>query len=377
MAIYDVSGNPLNPFTELEMRANALGMRYVPDSVGKLNVVKRARQLTDIKWTPAADIPRISRFDNDADENTGVFEDVFRTGVEYTGIPYTSAKGTNVSRYGYTRLTVGSFIGIDTFATSVANADSFLCKESTYDSSISLAGMYGSTCCGLVSYAIDIPWTSTENFGTLITNGTLVSKGLASDINNFDVADVLVDTTTHVALITDIIKDEDGNIEFIEVSENTTHGAYNPSVEGSQYGGHARRMGWALADFVDFFGGYTVCSYRDVDSVDYTPSEFVNVGDTFDRFISPDYPCLPYMGENFAYKAGYIYNSDILIASEYFSELDVYKDGTLLNTYPITSGMKKITVGFSATGEYEAFLCNRTNGTITAQSKSCHWSVIA
>lgn len=370
--LYDVNGNAL--VTEFP-----IGLHQMPENDGVLNVIKRARQLSDIKWTPAVNIPRINRYDNDGRPYTERFNDVFTAGVEYTGVPYSSAKGTKVERWGYTRLTTGSFIGMDTFATCVANADSFVSKESAINSSISLASMYGCTCCGFVSYAIDVPWTSSENFAGLISNGTLISKGLVSNASydDFALADVLVNTEVHIALISDIISDEDGTIRYIEVAESTTHGGINPNIQGGQYGGHARRKGWAFSDFVNFFGDFTLCTRKNISTITYTPSPFVNVGDEFDMDTIPAYPCVPYMGENFAYKYGKIYNSDILIASDYFSELDVYKDGTLFNTFAVASETSKISVGFSAKGNYEAFLCNKSGSTITGKSKSCHWSVIS
>ena len=371
MSVYDIDGN------KVVTDGPPIGLHTIPDNEGVLNTIKRARQLTDVKWTPAVDIPRLTRYSNYASAPNELYQDKFEAGVEYTGIPYTSAKGAKVERYGYTRVVTGCFTGIDTFVTSAANADSFFCEESTYDTSIMLGAMYGSTCCGLVSYAIDIPWTNTENFGGLITNGTLASKGTVSSSVNYELGDILLKTTSHVAIITDISKDNDGDIVFIEVSENTTGGAINPSNLGGQYGGHARRFGWALSDFLRQFNGYTVCKYGNISTVTYTPSEYVNVGDELEMRPPTDYPCLPYMGENFVYKAGHIYSSDILIASDDFDYLAVYKDGSLFNTFTINSATK-ISTNFTAAGDYEAFLYDSSDGTVsnlTARTISCHWTV--
>lgn len=367
--LYDINGNEL-------VSEFPIGLHQMPENEGVLNVIKRARQLTDVKWTPAVDIPRRCRDDNESFADTTGFRDVFLAGVEYTGIPYTSSKGALVERWGYTRVTTGCYTGVDTLVTAAANPDSVFCKESTYNTSIAMYAYYGCTCCGFVSYALNIPWTNTENFANLISNGKLISKGLVTASSNLELADVLWNADVHVAMITDIIKDNDGNVKYIEVSENTTHGAMNPDHQGSQFGGHARRFGWSFTDFVTKYATFTLCKYRDIASVPFTPSKFINVGDAIDMPTDANFPCVPYMGENFPYKSGYIYNSDILIATDNYSELDVYKDGTLFNTFAVASGTNKISVGFSAKGNYEAFLCNKSSGNITERSNSCHWRVV-
>ena len=103
----------------------------------------------------------------------------------------------------------------------------------------------------------------------------------------------------------------------------------------------------------------------------------MNVGDEFNMQKPTNYPCLPYMGEGFVYKVGYVYNSDILIKCTIFDHLHVYKDGALFNTFEITPETTKITVGFTDAGEYKAFLCNVTDGNIINQTMPCHWSVTA
>ena len=355
-----------------------IGLHVMPANEGVLNVIRRARQFTDIKWTPAVDLPRICRFESEGTNYT--YEGVFKAGKQYTGMPYSSAKGTKVSRYGYTRMIPGLHISFDSFMTAIENSGTFVSEESTYNESNLLSTMYGSTCCGLVSYALGIEWTSTADFGTLINNGTLVSKGTISslfDDNLVSLGDTIVNAQVHVAIVTDIIKDESGNVTFIEVSENVIAGGLlNPSEDGGMYGGHARRKGWSTEEFNQHFNGYILANYPAISLVTYTPIPYVNTGDEFNMEKPTNYPCLPYMGEGFAYKSGNIYNSDILIkCASLFTHLYVYKDGDLFNTFAINDDTQKVTVGFSETGDYEAFLCNVSNGSITNQTMPCHWSV--
>jgi hypothetical protein len=90
--------------------------------------------------------------------------------------------------------------------------------------------------------------------------------------------------------------------------------------------------------------------------------------------------CLPYMGNGFVYKSGYIVNSNILIIAKGFDKLRVVKDGVNWNSdgqggyYDIT-GKEQIEVGFTEVGEYTAYLCNVLNGAEIKKSKSCKWTV--
>ncbi len=352
-----------------------IGLHVDPEAEGVLNIIRRARQYTDIEWTPAVDLPRIVRFRSDGTSYRS--EGVFKAGVKYKGIPYSSAKGAAVTPFGYSRFIPGIHIGFDTFMTAIESENSIVSKESEYDEGILLSTVYGSTCCGMISYALGLPWTSTADFNDMIGNG-LTSKGVLSsvfDVNTLALADVLV-SPDHVALITDIALDAGGNVAFIEVSENTTVGGLmNPDTKDGEYGGHAWRHGWAAADFLNYYDGYTVGQYTGRRTVTYTPTPYVNTGDELDRQQPADLPCVPYMGENFAYKTGNVYNTKILIRTTGFAYLYVYKDGSLFNTFPVTAGTEYVTAGFSAAGTYSALLCNVSGGIIQNQTAACHWTV--
>ena len=89
MSVYDVNGNPLAGTSELETAAQKLGLHLMPNSLGELNMVRRARQFTDIKWTPSANVKRRSYAEKDASGGSTLgFQDTFLSGTEYKGIPY-------------------------------------------------------------------------------------------------------------------------------------------------------------------------------------------------------------------------------------------------------------------------------------------------
>ena len=352
-----------------------LGLHVPPESDGILNIIRRARQYTDIRWTPAVDLPRVCRM---AGEDNPIFEGVFKAGTEYIGIPYSSAKGTKIENYGYTRMIPGIHISFDSFVTAIENAGTFVSTESEYNETNRLSTLYGSTCCGMVSYALGMTWHSTEAFNQMV-GSELPTRGDVNsefDINLLSLADLLI-ASTHTAIVTDLVKDSNGNTVFVEVSEDTIIGdMLNNTPEGDQYGGHAIRKGWSIADFKDHFNGFSVCYYPSAGTVAYSPSKYVNVGDELNMRPSSNMACMPYMGEGFEYKNGYIYNSDILVNTSEYGYLQVYKDGELYNTYEIPANATKITTNFTGQGNYYAFLCNMSGTEITNRSAKCHWAVI-
>ena len=60
----------------------------LPDTPGKSNVIARAVQLTDIRWTPVGDVPTYT---------VAAGKTVHKAFVEVTGLPYSSTEPTDTS----------------------------------------------------------------------------------------------------------------------------------------------------------------------------------------------------------------------------------------------------------------------------------------
>ena len=365
----------------VEATSIPLGLHTMPKNNGVLNVIKRCRQLTDIKWTPKFDIPRKSALEGVGDGRS--FEDVFKAGVEYTGIPYSRANISS-AKYGYENFFVGFDIDIDTFMTAVRNENSPVAIESKYSEGNNRASFYGCVCSALASYAYNLPsYRETVNLPSA-SGMNLIGKlwnedGTSLDANLIELGDMVIYAGNHVIVVTDLIKDENGNTIYIEESEATTVGNADWDTKGSQYGGVCRRVGFTVEEFYQKFKSYSVYRYSKISSVPYTPSKFVNVGDELKMACHADMPCIPYMGNGFKYKVGYIYNSDLLIKSSGFTHVRVLKDGEPWNSdgttnyYEITG--EKITLGFTEQGEYSAYLCIVEGEVEKVESKHCYWSV--
>ena len=351
-----------------------------------MNVIKRCRQCTDIKWTPAVDLPRLMRVqtgypveDTVTDE---LYEGVFKAGTEYTGIPY--GRANDMGDYGYSYGYYGRDITPETFITSVVNPNSMLCKESHFNKADKETTRYALVCSAMTCYALNTSnYYATANIpdipglnliGKINDNGDRINDGA------FQLGRVLNETGVHTAIITDVIRNTTGDVVYVELSEATLKGIADKNYADGQNGGLCIRRGWTIEEIYTIWGDYEIYDYAYIANVPYTASPFVNVGDEFDRFRITHSPCMPYPGEGFKYKSGSIPNTDIIISPNLgFDYLRVFKDGTEISGSPfaVTSQTEKVSVGFSETGDYTAYLCKMSSGHDTKVSYPCHWSVVS
>ena len=361
-------------------RSIPLGLHTMPENEGVLNLIRRCRQLTDIKWTPAVDLPRLLWNDDD------YYEGVFKQGVEYTGIPYGRCV-TYKSVYGKETTYVGSEIDYSTFVTAVSNPDSMICQESAYSHSDHRSVPYASVCSSLVCHALNVPYVDTSGISGisgLQNKGKIVNNGARMDLKTLKLGDVLNYSGYHVMVITDIITDDDGEVTYIEISEATPAGNDNRSVLDGQLGGLCRRIGYDSEAFYSRCKSYTVYRYLNIASIPYTKSAYVNVGDELDMKPYIHYPCMPYEGEGFIYESGHIPESKIKLlidchdtnGDNIYSHISIFKDGTELSGSPIALSAQQtyIEVMEIGAGEYTAYLSKIVDGS-TVKSLSCHWSV--
>lgn len=381
MSVYDIDGNVLDSVSQLTLDAKALGLHLMPANRGELNMVKRARQFTDILWTPSATIKRRNYAEcNAANASTYGWQDVFLAGVTYKGIPYSHGYYNGAFRnYGM----VGYQVSLDAFATSVQFADSYFSTEDVYNTTTSVYTPYGASCdtLGCYSMGLDTWYGSDGGYQTLVDNGTIILKfsgtDIASHIADIHLGDIMWKRAVHVAVITDVVIEDDGTV-YIEVSEATTTGAGVAGEMGGEKGGVCRRELWSIPEFLIRFPSYNIYRYRDVEGVTYKQNAFVRLaGEGELHNVRSNIPLMPIMGHNFNYLSGHIPSTAILIKTNDYAYMAIIKDGSLFNTFSINNA-SYIQGGFSATGDYEAYLYNSTDGTIantTNRSVSCKWKV--
>ena len=242
-------------------------------------------------------------------------------------------------------------------------------SEASYDSS-----PYGDVCTALVNYAVDGP-TPLRGITNFFNTSDNVYRNTGKYIRNTALNEICIGdflyTSAHVIIITDLMRDANGNVTHVEMSEETTVGNGNNTVLGTQFGGVARRKMWDANEFKTTYGAYARYRRTTFYGIPYTRSKYVNTGNEGDMETIVDYPCIPYLGEGAIYKSGYIHNSKICIGANGFTSLIVKKNGEDFGTFDVT-GLTEVSVGFADIGSYEAYL-SKTGGVVT---KACHWTVV-
>ena len=199
-------------------------------------VILRSRQLTDIKWTPLRDVPTY-------DQRLG--QTVLPAGGELVGLPYASTEKTD--RF------IAENLSIESFFTLVSNPDSKLYQpgHAAYN-----ASNYGIVCNGLVRYAFGlIERVNTKNWFSIPGMRLVKAKG-EYKVDEIELCDVLYaygEGRNHVSLITDIIKNENGEIVFVEVSE-----AVRPLC---------KRVAYTPEEFYKEFNLFSLSRYDLIDTV--------------------------------------------------------------------------------------------------------------
>ena len=212
-------------------------------SQGQQNIVKRARQMTQIQWTPKKDI---------IGWGGGL---TYRAGVTYTGLPY--GQPVNASYVPWST-------SLEGFLAAVDNPNSLM--YTSYSSYNQRAPYYSIDCSAFVSWAWGL--SSRRTTATIPNSATAIST---TSYANAQVGDCLNKSNDHVVLITDIDYDDSGNIICIEISESTVVAATNYCCQVVRYG---EGGSYSLSYFTSkYFGaGYTLYRSKTRDSVTYTHS---------------------------------------------------------------------------------------------------------
>lgn len=237
------------------------------------NIVLRGRQMAEVKWTPLS--KRYSWGGNDSSyvsNNSSWGSKVtatdgsttygyFAAGKTYEGVPYSQAVYT-----GY----VGWSISIDGFVQAVNNSSSkFYSGYSEYSRT---APYYGSDCSGFVSWAWDL--SSRCTCSSLLNYSTYIGKSLSS----LQIGDCLNNPNSHVVLITDIGYDANGNVNAVEITEETPC-KMRVTCYGELFPGKTYQYTGTLSYLERYYfnGGYAIYRRSSSRSVSFTESSAVNL----------------------------------------------------------------------------------------------------
>lgn len=339
-----------------------IGLHVMPETVGVLNCIKRARQLTDVRWKPAATIPRVALVDGNVySKSRTYYDDIFRQGEDYIGVPY--------SQQNY----IGNRYSLDALVTSSAVPEGIMCVESHRDNYYA-AAYYGTVCTSLVSYALQIPIVRSADYDKipdLVKQYDLITNGVRHSLSNLKLCDVLV-RPTHVAIITDLVYDSYGTLVSIEVSESSMHGSTIVTHDGGPVGGLCRRKMRTVDEFFGWYGEFAIYRYRHLDYIKYRPNPYSPMADEGDPVRYDLLAVMPYGGNKCRYNIDDVSDVTLLIMTSGYSHVRVLRDGEQVGLLPIDGST--LTVPLSATGVYSAYLCTLdSGGEDGSASQPCSW----
>ncbi len=235
------------------------------------NIVKRSRQMAEVYWTPLAwryawggdnsSYVNNNRGGKVYDVNGDLTWGYFQGGKTYQGIPYSQAVYT-----GY----VGWSISIDDFVAAVSDTSSkFYSGYSTYSQT---APYYGSDCSGFASWAWDLPYRCT------CTSLKTYSTYIGSSLSQLRVGDVLNNPNSHVVVITNIGYDASGNINAVEITEQTPC-KMRVTCYGELFPGKTYENTGNLSYITSYYlnGGYGIYRRNYSGSVKFTESNAVSL----------------------------------------------------------------------------------------------------
>ena len=168
-------------------------------------VVKYARIMSRVKWTPVAEGMPIKGKGN------------FKKGAEYTGVPYSSVK--YAGRY------IGFEIYLKTFLAAVENPRSVLYTENLAGKVSNAAPYYGKVCSSYTSYALQCAiWYVSRHYGPEYRDGVcLVDPQSAQAAKAGDVIFTPPPPKgggSHIEIVTGVTKSDDGTVTHVRVEES-------------------------------------------------------------------------------------------------------------------------------------------------------------
>lgn len=249
-----------------------------PDSKGKEAALFRSRQLTEFVWTPVGEIPTYTKTEG---------RTKFSAGVEVKGMIYSSTE--TVDKF------IGENVSFETILSVIANPDSALYHKDLNGHGNSWA-YFGVVCNGLVRYAMNIvPRYPTKRFPSIPGMRKVAAAGTYS-AEEVQLCDILLENEKikHVALITDVLRDETGMIRQIEVSEATRP--------------HCMRRRFDLPEFFEKYKAYHLWRYDYVDSVPMPDAEQ-------DAILQRGVPGLPAIAVDYGDCSNYRDCEDVVISS--------------------------------------------------------------
>jgi len=249
-----------------------------PRSQGAANVLKRARQFTELRWTPIAKMPRTEAIAvKENDKEPVAYYQPWRPQF---ALPYSSAR--------IEEKFIGYNVSLETFYTALANPKSVLYTRSLLGRGQRMSSWYGMVCSVFGSWCLALP---SRRVAKLWGNYPDMEKIDVQSLQDIQLCDIL-DNPLHVAMITGIKRDEDGNVVAVTVTEST-----RPFGICLEYTPEEFQHHW--------LDNYWVYRYKYLDDVPYEPSPYIHLeGDPDLPVPVPNKTLLPDYGNRANYRLG-------------------------------------------------------------------------
>ncbi len=306
-----------------------------PSCKGVENVLKRAKRLVSFQYAPIRPLPILEKI-REAKAASYNVETHSPAWLPITGVLYSSVRCLE-TYFGFN-------ITPETFISALSNPNSVVYRKPITGTGQNVHNHYGIVCSCFVSYCLDVHYRT--NCGRWPSLPGIHEVDITK-LENIRLADIVLNVKQHIALITDIERDENGNVCYITVSESVI-----PFVRSTRFNAEQFRNFW-LAN------GYIIYRYDGVKNVSYEPDPFAPVeGD-------PDMPAplinqslMPDFGNKANYRRG-----------EQPVEISVFEEGCKFIEITDPDGEKSVCPvedGFvifhpEKTGIYEA-ACIRSDG---------------
>ena len=223
-----------------------------PASQGVVNVLKRARQFANVRWMPVEEMPMTVSSDySNIPEKT--VPGHWHKNYPRKGLPYSSAR--------YEEKYIGTNVLLETFMTALKNPKSVLYTRDWTGKGPRMSSWYGIVCSGFASYCLDLPEFRNTSRWRDYGDMEVITLESAQQVR---LGDSLLNSY-HVVVITDIVRNEEGKVIRVTVSESVL-----PLVVVNEFSAEEFEHFWIP-------NGYMNCRYRNIDQVTYTPSPFVKV----------------------------------------------------------------------------------------------------
>lgn len=260
----------------------------IPASRGVENALKRARQMTDFRWTPVKPMS-VGWYRYNADGTGQRQNDFTPAWLPRTGLNYSSVRIHETF--------VGFAVSFETFASAVVNPHSVLYTKPQHELGEGMYAYYGTVCSAFASYVFDMPFPMPVRYWPIRPGVRPVDS---TELENLQLCDMLVGPD-HIAVITDIRRDENGKVRFVTVSE-----AVRPFCTVTAFTPAEFRKCWLEAQ-------YKVYRYEKIDEVTYTPSPFIPLeGEPEPEESLINTSLLPDFGNKANYEPGETVELDVL-----------------------------------------------------------------